>query len=731
MKRLSKQIRDKISETDPGYLALKRSLKTFIAILISLLVFWQTPGMAMFAAISSMLISRSQAGFTITERRFTMLTTGILMAMLSIPVSLVSQNDWVSVAYALSASFIVFFLIGSRVVPDFPVITLLAMGVVEMAFSHTVASGLRFGGLFLMTTALVYFLHFVLWPTRPRLRLKAQINIMLANAHSYHRAIHSGYPDAEAGMRITQELSDKLRKSIGDFRRLWQLFGVKSPDTQSIESRYLNIYEGLGKMHEFLIILWQFRVSAWNSELYKKLIIEDVRINQITNYLLHRHDPSIIKPSQTKIRRAIDDINEISSEYLQKFSSGYRENATTEWLAVINSLKALETLAMDLQRLDRDQEIELPEFSLSKKIRSFFTQLAQAFKNLKLSNPAFRLGIRSALIIGATMAYSVFYEPDFGYWLVLFAVLLIRPNLGISIKAGRERLLGTVAGSLLALGFILIVPVTNPAYYFFLLLSLYLMLWFINLNLMIPMVTALTFMIVGLFQYIYPDDGNLVWLRILYTLAVVLLVIFVSFLLWPEKARKKFANTLANAIEVEKDYFVRIVIGVVSGESNKMTQKEKQKFRDRIQQLNEVIDATKNEVIQEKVIVHGLNIRSYILRLINTLQSLDASSQKCVLSHDPESFSHHLNNFSKTISAAFDSLTLALRNRQSVAGFPDIQKEFELIRNQFDTLEYTDGNRDENLAEYWRNSAFIWHLKPLVLELEGIKNEIDLKIAEN
>jgi len=248
---------------------------------------------------------------------------------------------------------------------------------------------------------------------------------------------------------------------------------------------------------------------------------------------------------------------------------------------------------------------------------------------------------------------------------------------------------------------------------------------------MIPMVTALTFMIICLFYLLYPDNPNLVWLRISYTFSIVLLVIFVSFLLWPEKARKKFAGTLANAIEVEKGFFVKIMNTVISDQKSSLTIPEKQKIRDHIQQLNEVIEATKNEVLQERVIAHGINIRSYIMRLINTLQSMDSSAKSCKINPVFSELCPSLQHFSETTTKAFDILIVALNERKPVNDFPDLRLEFENLRQHFKQIKYREGAVGDNITQYWENSAFIWNLKPLVLELEGIKNEIELKMGES
>jgi len=126
-----------ITAFDPGLLAAKRSLKTFLAILISLLIYHHQPKMALLAVIAAMLFSRSQTGTTIRERKFTMLLTGFLMTALSVPVSLISADTALSVVFVTVGAFFVFFFIGLKLIPDFPAVVLLSVSVVEMAFSRT------------------------------------------------------------------------------------------------------------------------------------------------------------------------------------------------------------------------------------------------------------------------------------------------------------------------------------------------------------------------------------------------------------------------------------------------------------------------------------------------------------------------------------------------------------------------------------------------------------------
>jgi uncharacterized membrane protein YgaE (UPF0421/DUF939 family) len=719
-----------LHQVDPEFLAIKRSFKTFLAILISLAIFWETPGMAMFSAIAAMLFSRSQVGFTIEERRFSMLLTGLIMALIVFPISWFAHNDFAAVGFVFLAAFVAFFLIGNRALPDFPVVTILGMSVVTMAFSSNLASAFRFSGMFLILLLLVFILHFILWPTRPRRRLRSQLLTISQKIEEYQLAVTAQYPDAETGMNFTQETGDAVRKSLGDFGRLLSLFGVKAKPEQSIETRYLHIYHSLQKIYDELLLLWQFRVGVWDSDIFKEKIINETRLAGVFKKLINRSHPDLIKPSDVEMGGILRQIQHLAKSFRDDFQANYNPETHSDWVAVINMVQSMEALAQRFDDENPTVEAIQAQFSPKNKLAEFFRRLNDVPKWLSISNTGFRLGLRSSLIIGSVMAFAEFLEPEYGYWPVLFAVLLIRPNLGISIKVGKERLLGTIAGAIAALPFTMLFPPSSPAFIAAILIAALLMIWFINLNKMLLMVAALTFMVLGVFNILEPENSNLVWLRILYTMAIVGYVVLFSAVLWPEKARRRFAFTLAEALGLEHEFFKTIINRVTTTDADTFSGQKKQLIRNKINHLNEVIDATRNEIFQETVIIHGLNIRSVIMRLLNTLQVLETASRPCAFTGDFEPLITHLREFALDVDTAFESLTVALQSRNDVKGFPDLKQSFGHLRTHYKTIKYQSGATEDNISRFWVNSTFIWNFRPLIFELEAIKNEIELKMKE-
>ena len=720
-----------IQQYDPKFLALKRSLKTFLAILISLAIFYDNPRMAMFAAITSLLISKAQTGLTLQDRKFSMLTTGILLSLLCVPVSIISQNDVLSVVFVVAATFITFFLIGLRVVPDFPAIVLLAFSVMIMAFSHTVGSGLEFAGLFLLATFMVFTVHFVILPTKPKVRLKAQLEFIINSLDGYFDDITANYTDLESGITKTQHSSAKARKSISEFKRLWQLLGMRAQYKVSHQTRFPEISKGLEDLFEYMLLIWQFRARAWKSERFQAYILHHPDIINIINKLLDFYHPGLVKASDNIKSEIQNSLQKLNNQYLADYKGEKETAQREEWVAIFNALHSLLALTENINSTIIDKTDKATEISIRTRLVNFFLDVKVSFGKLNFSNPAFRFGLRSTIIVGSVMAYHKFFGPTYGFWLVLFSILLIRPNLGVSIKAGRDRLIGTLAGSVAGFVFVTLVPAESIAFYSIVLLSVFFMIWFANLDKLIPMITVLTFMIIGLFSLINPSDSGIAWLRLGYTAAIVIFVIFISFLLWPEKAKKKFANALADTLNSEKLYFLSIINSMLNNDSSNDVERQKKQLSQQLIKLDEIIDATKNEILQAKVIHHGLNVNRYILRLRNTLHAMDFAAGKCnPVSCLPE-LENELKNFSDNCETAFNSLTDAFRKLERASGFPNLRKDFVKVRNCFRNVRGKAGPEKDEITQLWNISTFIWNLKPLILELEEIKAEIDLKMDED
>jgi uncharacterized membrane protein YccC len=722
---MTKRLLNTIKDTDPGLLAARRSLKTFIAIALSLAIYHQQPKMALFAVITALLFSRSQAGATIEERKFTMLTTGLIMMLLSVPVSLIAAYSQLSVIFITLFAFIIFFLIGAKKVPDFPAVVVLSVTVVQMAFSRTAESGLRYAGLFAVVTALVYFLHFVILPTRPRRRLQLQAGIIADNLYGYYRQVTGSHPTLDRGIGTTQDSNAAVLKSLNDFRRLWQLFRVNVTGDATPEGKLMQLTEGLRKVHEYLVMVWQFRAQVWRSALYQELITGQPLIHEVIKTALTYLNPATKILGVYRLKSLGKKLDTLKQSYFNDYNTGAVKADREEWVAIFNTLNTLEQMLDDIVVLEISEQFDTPAFSISNKTGSIVREMKSLAGSIRQYGAALRFGIRSAIIIGGSQLIYRFFEPEYGYWLVLFAVLLIRPNLGISIKTGRDRLLGTIAGSGTAVVFLLVAAPGSILFYSGMAIAIFAMIWFTNLEKQMSMIIALTLVILATFSMIYSWEEKMALLRIGYTAVIVLAVIVISFLLWPEKARKQLAGSMAHALDCQRQYFNAIIQKATASAEQPSTGMFKPKLGSLIENLDQLMNAAKNEVINPQAITHGLKIRIYIKRLRNTLSAMDMNIKHpgCTFS----GFDNEIKAFATAVDSAFESLVHALQKLNTPAGYPPLDKELDRLIEQF--IAYRKQQKqNEEIMELWMISNFVWNLKPLVSELKGIKQEIEMKM---
>jgi len=719
-----------IHHLDPGFPALHRSLKTFAAIAVSLLIFYHDIRMAMFASIAALLISRAQTGIALCERRFTLLLTGILLALLSVPVSLISANSLLSVVFITTFAFFTFFLMGLKVVPDFSAIVVLSVCVVEMAFSHTLKSGLQFSGLYLLVTSLVYIMHFVVFPVKPLTRLRTQSNLVSRKLQEHVVLIFSNFSDLQQAIPIVHKSSDAIKNAISDFRRLWQLFSLQVSDDKTEGASLMHQMAAFEKMHSYLILIWQYRAGSFASPVFRRFVLEEP---VFAGLLARISSPLLLNKTfenNPEIEKLKQELSAFEQQCVAHVENNHAGETREEWLAVFSVIRALQAMMEAVLNIAPEIPGHEIRFSAKQKTKNFFRMLSEAPDKVNFQNAAFRFGLRSTLIVGATMFFYQFLHIEFGYWLVLFAVLLIRPNLGISIKTGRERLAGTILGSLLAFVFLMVVPPGSVLFYAVILVNLFLMIWFTNLDKMVPMVITLTFIIISLFALIYPGESNLAFLRIVYTAGIVVLVIFLTFFLWPDRARIRLGDALATAIEMEKNYFALIFKHFIQSKEKLNDSYDLKKQIDvRIIATKNLFEAAGNEMLQPGMLRHGRQILVYIQRIYNTLHTLEQSGLLCSSPVGFQKMTVELSRFTSQTEKAFTELANAIRTLGLPAGYPDLAEELRLLELAFNRWIVQESETRKDVKPIVQNSLFIWNLKPLILELEGIKQEILLKMG--
>jgi len=120
--------------------------------------------------------------------------------------------------------------------------------------------------------------------------------------------------------------------------------------------------------------------------------------------------------------------------------------------ALAGQIRAAAGLASAVEQR-RGRVIVRPKLGSTSPWQQLVADLEQVRANLSLQSPAGRHAVRLAVVVPATWLLSQHLPLKRGYWIVVAAATVLRPDFGGTVTRGAERMLGTVLGVILA-GFV-------------------------------------------------------------------------------------------------------------------------------------------------------------------------------------------------------------------------------------------------------------------------------------
>jgi uncharacterized membrane protein YccC len=165
-----------------------------------------------------------------------------------------------------------------------------------------------------------------------------------------------------------------------------------------------------------------------------------------------------------------------------------------------------------------------------------------------------RYALRSAVAATIAMFIYKWFEIDHGYWLPFTVIIVLQPYFGATITKSIDRVIGTVAGGLVA-GLLIRLPAGLYAKEIMLFLSFILMVYFIRKRYSVA-VFFITVSLVLLFDVEEDVNPMLIAFRALSTTAGAALAILAGFALLPNWDRKWLPVHLSAAINCNYHYFL-------------------------------------------------------------------------------------------------------------------------------------------------------------------------------
>ena len=177
--------------------------------------------------------------------------------------------------------------------------------------------------------------------------------------------------------------------------------------------------------------------------------------------------------------------------------------------------------------------------------------------HLNLDSVIFRHSLRLAVVGVLCVWVGEWLKVQNAYWILLTAVLILRPNYGLTKERALARTLGTVIGALVALAVIFFIH--NP--YVYAVLGFIAMVFGLSLvreNYRISS-AFITLNIVFVYALLTPDLWDVIQYRVLDTMIGAGLATFGNIFLWPSWEIKNFDKVLERSLLANKAFFNEIV----------------------------------------------------------------------------------------------------------------------------------------------------------------------------
>lgn len=179
-------------------------------------------------------------------------------------------------------------------------------------------------------------------------------------------------------------------------------------------------------------------------------------------------------------------------------------------------------------------------------------------ENLSFSSGIFRHSLRLTVVmmIGFVVGNAFIFQNS--YWILLTIIVILRPGYGLTRQRSLDRVIGTIAGGLIAFGMLFFIK-DAVAIGTLAIFSMLLGFSFTQINYRIG-ATFVTMYVVLLYGIMMPGSSQVVEFRILDTAVGAALAFVANYLLWPAWEFLSLPAYISKSIKANRDYLNEISI---------------------------------------------------------------------------------------------------------------------------------------------------------------------------
>ena len=194
------------------------------------------------------------------------------------------------------------------------------------------------------------------------------------------------------------------------------------------------------------------------------------------------------------------------------------------------------------------------------------------FDNLTMRSSSFRHALRVAIacLAGFIVVKSIDYG-DYSYWILLTIAFILKPAFSLTRQRNRERLLGTIAGGIVGIVILALIPDKNIQFGFMVLFML-ITYSFLRINYLVMVLSTTPFVII-LFNLLGAGFYNVAGERILDTVIGCTIAWCASNFLFPSWEKEQLHLHMQNMLKANAEYLKKAIEGLRGKEINMLRHK--------------------------------------------------------------------------------------------------------------------------------------------------------------
>ncbi|MFA8449153.1 MAG: FUSC family protein [Bacteroidales bacterium] len=703
---------------DPVGILAAKTVKTLAAMVVSFFIVKAVhPAFSYQSVFISLMIALAETGSSHRDRQKNMFISVLILTLLS-PVAIWTFNNsfWV-IAFVFLIVFLLFYanILGQKYIQ---MNLILCISLISPFSSPVVNHQYFYYAITVLISGIVMFcISFLIFPLRPRVLLNKYLKISLSELQILADNICNKH---RSDLSVNATLFSNVHKNIVSYRLIPSNFNIAP---QKIGGPFASINRLGGVLERILLNLEELQIIQQNytkTNPCHELIVfrkkaQKIFIKHFNQWVIDLQNNRVMKNPgvlEYEIELLEKELNRLQEKDISK-------KHTASWINTRHFLFEIKKVHTEMKKGGDYKQISFQLYNKEQSSRSKKEIWQTIVSEFKLKSISFQQSLKAAIASAITMFIVVQWNISFGYWLVIFVIILVKPTTGLSIRSGIIRVIGTILGVVGTTAIIYWLDQNSIEFNIFFFIIITLTVYTAFVPLLIWRVGLYTSSILLFYTKLYPEISNVAYLRITESIAAAGIAIIFSFFIWPLTSHSQFISNIPKLFESQKEYLQEIVKHFAKGIKSEKTLDPKrleiETFISQIREHYKDIALEPRRGAFRKTWWHTIfTIQQRILLILNHLANLDKQSDHPQLRIVFQEFpSPYIENYIH----AFKIIEEAIRLQKT----PSEEINLPKIRNPHRTLspfhKHAASLQDLDVPNALIINSFTWHLNQLGVEL--------------